>query len=78
MKVRLDESDPDEDSAAQKVLGGVSEKYSNFNNLVAFNDADSIPIFLVKLLARVIGILFMLALSPIVLIILVVAILVAL
>ena len=59
MKVRLDESDQEGDSAAQKVLGGVSEKYSDFNNLVAFNDTDSIPIFLVKLLINLINIILM-------------------
>lgn len=77
MKFRLDD-DQDQDSAAQKVLDGVGDKYKSFSEYVAFQESDSILVFLLKLLIKGIGILFMLAISPIVLVVLIIAILVAL
>jgi hypothetical protein len=77
MKFRL-EDDQEHNSAAQKLIDGVGEKYKSFSEIIAFQDSDSIFIFLVKLLVKGIGILFMLAISPIVLVVLIVAILVAL
>jgi hypothetical protein len=77
MKFRL-EDDQEHNSAAQKLIDGVGGKYKSFSEIIAFQDSDSIFIFLVKLLVKGIGILFMLAISPIVLVVLIVAILVAL
>lgn len=78
MKFRLDDEQQDQDSAAQKVLDGVGSKYKSFNEYVAFQESDSILVFLLKLLLKAVGILFMLAISPIVLVIIIFAILVVL
>ena len=78
MKFRLDDDQQDQDSAAQKVLDGVGDKYKSFSEYVAFQESDSIPVFLIKLFVKAVGILFMLAISPIVVVVLIVAILVAL
>ena len=77
MKFRLDD-DQDQDSAAQKVLDGFGDKYKSFSEYIAFQESDSVLVFLLKLLIKGIGILFMLAISPIVLVVLIIAVLVAL
>jgi hypothetical protein len=77
MKFRLDD-DQVQDSAAQKVLDGVGDKYKSFSEYIAFQESDSVLVFLLKLLIKGIGILFMLAISPIVLVVLIIAVLVAL
>ncbi len=78
MKARLNETDSEKDGPTNNVFEEVNKKYKSFSDYIAFNDSDSIALFLLKLFSRALLIFFMLAMSPIVLIILVIAILVAL
>ncbi len=78
MKIRLDNTENEEKSAAKQVIEGVEKQYQSFNDWIAIKEDDNIPIFLVKLIARVLGIGFMIVSSPFILLILIIAVLVAL
>lgn len=78
MKIRLDNTENEEKSAAKQVIEGVEKQYQSFNDWIAIKEDDNIPIFLVKLIARVLGIGFMIVSSPFLLLILIIAVLVAL
>lgn len=78
MKIRLDNTENEEKSAAKQVIQGVEKQYQSFNDWIAIKEDDNIPIFLVKLIARVLGIGFMIVSSPFILLILIIAVLVAL
>ncbi len=78
MKIRLDNTENEEKSAAKQVIEGVEKQYQSFNEWITIKEDDNIPIFLVKLIARVLGIGFMIVSSPFILLILIIAVLVAL
>lgn len=78
MKIRLDNTENEEKSAAKQVIEGVEKQYQSFNDWIAIKEDDNIPIFLVKLIARVLGIGFMIVSSPFILLVLIIAVLVAL
>ena len=78
MKIRLDNTENEEKSAAKQVIQGVEKQYQSFNDWIAIKEDDNIPIFLVKLIARVLGIGFMIVSSPFILLILIISVLVAL
>ncbi|MCI5082359.1 MAG: hypothetical protein MRY78_11715 [Saprospiraceae bacterium] len=74
MKIRREELNEKEQNAAQKMLDEVGSRYRSFNDYVAFRDDDSIAMMVFKLFLRFVGIIFMLLLSPFILIGLLVAI----
>ena len=78
MKIRLDDTETEEKSTAKQVIEGVEKQYQSFNDWIAIKEDDNIPIFLVKLIARVLGIGFMIVSSPFILFVLIIAVLVAL
>ena len=78
MKIRLDNTENEEKSAAKQVIEDVEKQYQSFNDWIAIKEDDNIPIFLVKLIVRVLGIGFMIVSSPFILLILIIAVLVAL
>ena len=77
MKVRLEDIEKEDKNAAKALMNGLGQKYSSFNDLVAFNSDDKLPILLLKFLLRVVGFLLMLAISPFALIGLVLAFIMA-
>lgn len=68
MKYRVDDSNDDEKNAAQKLLQQTSETYSYFDKMISLDKNDPILLTLFKLVMRVVFVLFCIAMSPFVLI----------
>lgn len=68
MKIRKEELYESSQKNGNKMLEVTSEMYRSFNEKVAFQEGDPTWLLAIKLLGRALGILFMLFLSPFVLI----------
>ena len=64
MKIRLEDLNNDKDHAAKKMIDGIGKQYRSFNDYVAFRDNDNMGMLIFKLSMRFVGFIFMLILSP--------------
>lgn len=76
MKYRLDEDNNSDDNLAKKYLDETSAAYSKISKMLELNPADPIYLSIIKLLLRLAFVLFCIALSPFVLIGLILAVIV--
>ena len=64
MKIRPTDLQDNNPNAGQKLLAWSGQKYSIFNNYVAFQADDSVGMMIFKFGLRIIGFIILLALSP--------------
>lgn len=73
MRVYPDREPNEEPAAVNKMLAATQSSYRSFSDYVAFREDDPAWMIVYKLLLRLLGVVFMIALSPFVLIGLIVA-----
>ena len=73
MKIRLEDLKSEEPNVAQKMMTGIGKQYRSFNDYVAFQDNDTLGMLTFKIMLRLVGIIFMLLISPFVILGLIIA-----
>lgn len=72
-KENSDDLSKKEKKVADQMLDKAAETYKWWNNLATLNKADSIPLSMAKIFIRIIGIIVLIAISPIAIIALMIA-----